>query len=69
MTPPGIALQAEDDTTGFVIPDVLTVDGVQALRTKSGKLAAGTAAKADVELFKGVGRHANKPKAKRWDRK
>ena len=63
------SIEAVDDTTGIVIPDVLTVDGVQALRTRAGKLVAGTAAKADIELFKGVGRHAHKPKAKRWDRK
>lgn len=66
MTP---SLEAVDDTTGVVIPDLLTVDSVQTLRTKAGKLKAGTAARADVELFKGKGRHTSKPKAKRWDRK
>ena len=71
MSPPppsATSLEAEDDTTGVLIPDPLTVDSVRALRTKSGKLVAGTAAKADIELFKGTGRHGKKPKAKRWER-
>ena len=63
------SLEAVDDTTGVIVPDLLTVDSVQSLRTKAGKLKAGVAAKADVEIFKGVGRHTSKPKAKRWDRK
>ena len=72
MSPPppsAILMEAEDDTTGIYVPDVLNVDSIQALRTKQGKLLARTAARADVELFKGLGRHAAKPKAKRWDRK
>ena len=71
MAPPpsAVALEAEDDTTGVFIPDVLTVDSVKALRGKSGKLVAGVAAKADIELFKGRGRHEKKAKAKRWDRR
>ncbi|KAL9053027.1 MAG: hypothetical protein Q9162_005015 [Coniocarpon cinnabarinum] len=61
-------VEAVEDTKGVVVPDPLTVDTVQALRTKQGKLTAGTAAKADVELFKGVGRHSSKPKStKQWD--
>lgn len=72
MSPPSaedVSIEAVDDTTAILVPDILTIDSVEALRTKSGKLRAGTAAKADIELFKGLGRHAQKSKAKRWDRK
>lgn len=70
MSPPGaVTVQAADDTTGITLPDPLTVNDVEELRTRAGKLKAGTAARADIELFKGKGRHAHKPLAKRWDRK
>ena len=64
------SLEAIDDTSGVIIPDPLTVNHVQALRTKSGKLVAGVAAKADVELLKGHGRHGKKAgSTKSWEGK
>lgn len=67
--PPSIAIEAATDIHSIQIPDPLTIDNVQAMRTQQGKLIAGVAAKSDIELFKGIGRHSHKPKAKRWDRK
>ncbi|KAI9727906.1 MAG: Aromatic/aminoadipate aminotransferase 1 [Chrysothrix sp. TS-e1954] len=69
MPPPSadVAVEGVTDTQGFQMPDILTINDIEKLRTKAGKLVAGVAAKADVELFKGRGRHAHKPLAKRWD--
>lgn len=66
--PPAAEAVGVTDTTGLTLPDPLTINNVEALRTKQGRLVAGVAAKADIELFKGIGRHTHKPKAKNWDR-
>ena len=42
----------ETDTSTFTIPDRLTIQGVAKRRAASGKLIAGVAAPADLELFK-----------------
>lgn len=70
MAPPPSAtpeVLAIDDTTGVVVPDPLTVEGVQARRMKAGKFVYGTAAPVKTDVYKGVGGHDHKPKAKRWD--
>ncbi|EME79304.1 uncharacterized protein MYCFIDRAFT_57678 [Pseudocercospora fijiensis CIRAD86] len=74
------AILPESDTTAFTVIDRLTVQGVANRRAASGKLVAGVAAPADLELFKKLawddeltrslkGRtcHKHKPVAKRWD--
>lgn len=62
-----IEVLPETDTTTFTIPDRLTIQNVAKRRAASGKLIAGVAAVADLDLFKGRGQHAHKGKAKRWD--
>lgn len=66
---PHIAVEGASDTAGLQIPNPLTLDRVQEQRTEQGKLKAGVAARADVELFKGIGRHAHKPKSRDWSRR
>ena len=66
--PAAIEVLPETDTTSFTIPDRLTIENVAKRRAASGKLIAGVAAIADVEVFKGKTHHLYKPKAKRWDR-
>lgn len=60
-------LEAVDDTTAIILPNPLTLNSVEARRTKAGRLVAGVAAPADIELFKGLGHHSHKPLARRWE--
>ena len=73
MAPPPAALDIEvlpeTDTSTFTIPDRLTIQNVAKRRAASGKLVAGVAAVADVDVFKGRTQHLHKGKAKTWDRK
>ena len=69
MAPPAaIEVLRETDTFTFTIPDRLTIQSVAKRRAASGKLVAGVAAVADVDVFKGRTQHLHKPEAKRWDR-
>lgn len=68
MPPPAASVEATTDTQGITIPDPLSLESVQTRRNKAGKLIAGVAATADIELFKGRGHHAHKPKAKNFER-
>ena len=63
-----IEVLPETDTTTFTIPDRLTIQNVAKRRAASGKLIAGVAAIADLDLFKGQAQHGHKAKAKRWAR-
>lgn len=63
-----IQVLPETDTSTFTIPDRLSIENVAKRRAASGKLVAGVAAVADVDLFKGRTQHLHKGKAKRWDR-
>lgn len=63
-----VKVEAVTDTSAVTLPDPLTIDAIQARRTAAGKLVAGTAAVADIELFKGRHEHAHKPPAKSWSR-
>lgn len=42
----------ESDTSTFTIPDRLTIQGIAKRRAASGRLIAGVAAPADLEVFK-----------------
>ena len=64
-----IEVLPETDTSTFTIPDRLTIQDVAKRRAASGKLIAGVAAVADLELFKGRLQHDHKGVAKRWDGK
>ena len=67
--PPGpidVQVLPETDTSTFTIPDRLTIQSVAKRRAASGKLVAGVAAWAEIDVFKGKG-HGIKPLAKRWD--
>ena len=68
MSPPAATVEAASDTQAIVIPDPLTIEGIDARRAKLPKLKAGVAAPSDVEVFKGKGQHVHKPLAKTWDR-
>lgn len=59
--------EALTDTTAVTLPDPLTINGVEARRTKAGRLVAGVAAPADFELFKGLGSHGHKAMARDWE--
>jgi len=59
-----VHVEAVTDTEAITLPDPFSM--IAARRTKAGKLIAGTAAPSNLELFKGTGHHAHKPKAKDW---
>jgi len=74
MPPPPAALEVEaiDDTHGVTLPDPLKaplkINEISGRRKRAEKSAWGTAAPSNVERYKSS-TLANKPKAKRWDRK
>jgi len=70
MAPPpslDIGVYADSDISATTIPDPLTINGIEKRRKAAGRLIAGTAALADIELFKGRIRHQHKPLARRID--
>jgi len=68
MAPPAaIEVLPESDTSTLTLPDRLTIQNFAKRRAASGRLIAGVAAHADVDLFKGRTHHVHKQKAKRWD--
>jgi len=64
-----VEVKAVTDTSAITVPEPLTLLGIGTRRSAAGRLVAGVAANADVELFKGHIHHQHKNKAKRWDRK
>ncbi|KAK8219762.1 Aromatic/aminoadipate aminotransferase 1 [Zalaria obscura] len=69
VPPPAIDVDVHGvtDTTTLTTPNPLTINGVDKRRAAYPKLAAGIAAVADVDSFKGRTQHLHKPKAHRWD--
>ncbi|KAL8818221.1 MAG: hypothetical protein Q9191_007988 [Dirinaria sp. TL-2023a] len=66
MAPSVMDPQADTDTQAVTFSDRMSVNGVEARRSKHSPISKAVAAHASSDMFKSPG--YGKPKAKKWDR-